>query len=529
MAKFRALFIVNLKAVLLSSSMGGRGSARRRVTGVGLLALLAFLALVMSCSYSFAFASQLAPLGMAGRVLSLMAVLATAMGTLFSVFAVQGVVFGGKDNDLMLSMPVSAFQLMLARVSALALENLVFSLFIMLPACAAYAWASGAVTAGLAARGLLAAVLLALLPTTLALVLGFILSWLSARLGKGKALARNILYFAFFGAIMAGSFRMSFLMNDLAEHAAGIQSGFSGWGLPFLLLQQGVCGNWLALLGFAAVCAVPFFLAVRLFGGRYKSLVTAMTGHSSRSDYKLGGQTASGAAKALLRKECRRFFTTTMYLFNAGIGLIFLLVMGVGLIFAGRELLPMLSLLDLPIAPVLALAMGFCLSMSAISASSVSLEGKCLWILKEAPLPARQILRVKWGFHVLAALPCVLAGVVCAAFGAALPPAEALALLLVCAAFVLFHAPFGLLINLYFPKLDAPNEAAVVKQSMAAFLGMFAPVPLIAACGGLYALTAPALGTAGALALCGGAELAAAAACAAVVDARGPAMLAALG
>lgn len=528
MAKFRALFVVNLKAVLLSSSMGGRGNTKRKVTGAGLLALLAFLALMMSCSYSFAFASQLAPLGMEGLVLSLMAVLATAMGAIFTVFAVQGVVFGGKDNDLMLSMPVSAFQLMLARVSALALENLVFSAFVMLPACAAYAWASGTITAGLVARSLIASVFLALLPTTLALILGFALTWLSSKLGRGKALGRNLLYFVFFGAIMAGSFRMSFLMNDLAEHAAGIQSGLTGWGLPFLLLQAGVQGAWPALAGFAALCAVPFLLAVWLFGGRYKALVTSMTGRFSRSDYKLEQQTAAGAAKALLAKECRRFFTTTMYLFNAGMGLIMAIIAGVALIFMGGEMAPVLAAFGLPAAPLLALTFGFCLSMSAVSASSVSLEGKYLWILKEAPVSTRQILRVKWGFHVLVSLPCVLVGVVCASFGCALSFGDGLALLLVCVAFVLFHAPFGLLINLCFPKLDAANETAVVKQSMAAFLGIFAPMLLIAACAGLYALLSPALGGTLTLALCGCAELLAAAVCLALADTRGVRLLDAL-
>lgn len=525
MKKFKALFVVNLKAVLLSSSMGGRGGTKRKVTGLGLLVLLAFLALMLSCSYSFAFAFQLAPLGMAGLVLSLMAVLATAMGTMFTVFAVQGVVFGGRDNDLMLSMPISAFQLMLARVSALALENLVFSLFVMLPAVAAYSWAAEALNAGVVLRGVLAAVVLALLPTTLALVLGFALTWLSAKISRGKALARNLLYFLFFGGIMAGSFRMSFLMSDLAEHAAGIQSGFAGWGLPFLLLQEGVQGDWLSLLGFAAVCIVPFFLVVWLFGGRYKAMVTAMAGRCARSDYRLGRQTASGAVKALLGKEARRFFTTTMYLMNAGIGLIFTVAAGVALIFMGGELAPMMEQFGLPLAPLLALTLGFCLSMSAISASSVSLEGKYLWILKEAPVSTRQVLRVKWGFHLLAALPCALAGSVCAALGGALPLGEGLALVLVCAAFVLFHAPFGLLVNLCFPKLDAVSETAVVKQSMAAFLGIFAPLLLIAACGGLYALTAPALGSAGALAACGGAELIAALVCFALVDTKGAAML----
>ena len=40
-------------------------------------------------------------------------------GLLFTTFAVKGVVFGGKDNDLLLSMPVSSTLLMASRVTAI--------------------------------------------------------------------------------------------------------------------------------------------------------------------------------------------------------------------------------------------------------------------------------------------------------------------------------------------------------------------------------------------------------------------------
>ena len=115
MRKFRALLSVNLKAMLLSTS-NSRGRGRRRMSGVGMLILIAFLGLYLSGTYSFAFALQLAPVGMLDLLLMMMPVLVTAMGVFYTVMAEQGVVFGGKDTDLMLSLPIPAFQLMLARV-----------------------------------------------------------------------------------------------------------------------------------------------------------------------------------------------------------------------------------------------------------------------------------------------------------------------------------------------------------------------------------------------------------------------------
>lgn len=526
MGKFKALLVVNLKAMLLTSTgAGGQGKRRRAVSGMGMLALMAFLALYLSGVYSFAFAAQLVQVGMLDLLLMMMPVLVVAMGLLYTVFAVQGVVFGGKDNDLMLALPIPAFQLMLARVTALVLENLVFSLFVMAPAGIAYAVMGGGAGVGFFLRLLVGTVVLSLLPTTLALVLGFGLTWLSGKFVRGKALMRNLLYLVFFAAIMALSFNMNGLISSLAEHAAGIRAGFSGWGVPFLLFQQGVCGHVTAFLGFLALCVGPFLLAVWLFGLRYKQIVTSLTARSSRSDYKLKRQTGASPRKTLLAKEGRKFFTTTMYFFNAGFGLILLMVGGVAALVKGGTLTALFAQFALPLAPLLALAILFCLSMSAVSASSISLEGPHLWILKEAPVSTKAVLGVKWGFELLLTIPSLLVCVAGVSLGCGLSLPQAGGLLLVCGAFALFHAPFGLYMNLCFPKLDAPNDTAVVKQSASAMIGTFVPMLLILAGIAFYAALQGVLGIAGTMAAFAVVELLAAGVFFRLVNTRGVTLL----
>lgn len=522
MGKFKALFVVNLKAMLLTST-NTRGKGKRQMSGIGTLALMAFLALYLSATYSFTMATQLAKVGMQELVLMMMPVLVAGMGVMYTAFAVQGVVFGGKDNDLMLALPVSAFQLMLARVSALVLENLVFSVFVMLPACWAYAAVSGGVSLGFVLRALASTVFLCLLPTTLSLIVGCALTWLSSRATKGKALVRNLLYLLFLGAIMALSFNAGTMINSLAERAAGIRAGFSGWGLPFVLYQQGVCGDWPAFLGFAALCLLPFLAAVWLFGQRYKRLVTSLSARSTRSDYKLARQTGSGLRRALLAKEGRKFFTSTMYFFNTGFGLILMLVGGVAALLKGRDLMAQFARFGdaVPVAPLLAIVILFCLSMSAVAASSISLEGKYLWILKESPASGRTVLGVKWGFELLLTLPCTLLCTLGVWAGCGLAPLEGAALLLLGVAFALFHAPFGLYVNLCFPKLDASNDTVVVKQSAAAMIASFVPMALILAGILLYALLQGVLGGTGTMLVLAVISLAAAAVCFRLVATRG--------
>ena len=68
---------------------------------------------------------------------------------------------------------------------------------------------------------------------------------------------------------------------------------------------------------------------------------------------------------------------------------------------------------------------------------------------------------------------------------------------------ILFLAsnPLGLVINLLFPRLDAPNETVVVKQSMAAMLGIFLPMAVIPLGALAWFLLGETLGAAGVLAV----------------------------
>lgn len=505
MRKFKALLVLNLKAMLSSFRFGGK---RKAISGVGAAAFLAFIGLYLSGTYSFLLASQLAPLGMVRLVVLMMPVMVVGMGLVFTVFATQGVIFGGRDNDFVLSLPVSAFTLLLSRTLALYLENLLFSVFVMIPAGVAYLAHGGGGGAGFLLLLLLCTVFLALLPTTLDLLVGFVLAWLSGRFGR-RPLVSNLLYSGAFILLLIFLFRFNLSISNITLPAAlGVESGFSAWGLPFVLLMEATCdGNLLSLVLFTALCVLPFLLVVWLFSGRYGRIVTSLGARSSRSDYKLGVLSAAGARRALLMKESRRFFSTPIYFFNAGFGLVLMVVGGAAaLVFQAKVEEYLRQMGDfaaaLPMTPLLCAALAFLVSMTAITASSVSLEGKMLWILKEAPVSPGEIFAVKVGFQLLLELPCLLIASLCLSRAFSLGIADCLVLFLVNAALALFCALFGLFVNLSMPKLDAPNDAIVVKQSGAAMLGTFVPMILVVALGFVWSLLQEPMGMLPALLFC---------------------------
>ena len=530
MKKFLALLKVSVKSMLLSSSGMGQKSRKKAASGVGAMLLIAFLGLYMSGVYSSLLMSVLAPVHMEVLVFIFMGMGALVGGLLFTAFAVKGVVFGGKDNDLLLSMPVSSTMLMASRVSAIYLENLLFSVFVLGPAgvvCALMTQSGAGHTLLFWMRLLIAVLALPLLDTALSVLLGALVAFLSARLTKA-ALGQNLIMAVYMVAVFWFAFNLNGMIEDLAANAAGIKDSLS-WAAPMLWMGDGVMGNWGLLLAFVVSCAVPFALVVFGLGKVYRKAVTAFQARSARTDYKLSAQTASGPRKTLLAKEAKRFFGTPMYMWNSGIGLIMLVAAGVAAVVMRGDLRAMIALIgsDLPVLPLAAAVMGFCLAMCPIAAPSISLEGKYLWILREAPISESGLLWIKVGFQLLLSVPCTIIAGVCIAFALEFPVWQSLILLVFLLLFDVGHAVFGMLAGLAFPKLDAVNETVVIKQSMAAALGMFVPMAVIGICGLLYWLGGM-LNVAMSLVLPTALLALLTAVCTVIVSKRGPAMLRAL-
>lgn len=504
MKKFLVLARVQLRALLTSFRVGGRRS--KVFSGWAALGLMAGLCLYISGVYSFALGEQLAAAGCLELLLLLMPAMAVMAGLMFTAFAAQGVVFGGRDADLLLSMPVSAFTVLLAKLSALYVENLVFCAFLVLPAGAAWLRFGGGGGVMFVVRLAVGTLFLTLLPTVLSLAAGFLLSWLGGRLGNRKVL-NLLLYALLLGAVFFIIFQFNAGTGAIAAGAMGMDASgaFTGWGVPFHLFQRSVCGDWETLVMFCLLAAAPALLAAGLFAKYYQKVLTGLQSHGKRADYRLGRLRAAGRRKALLRKEAARYFGTPIYLFNTGIGLILMLLAGGGAAFMGGKLLEQLALAGLGGFPVLtmgAAVIGFLLSTVAVTGSSVSLEGRYLWILKEAPVSAREALDAKAGFQLLLCTPCVLVCAAGIAFGLHLTAAEGVVLTAFGLAFALFTAPVGLAVNLLFPKLDAVNDMVVVKQSLAAMLSTFGGMAAALACAGAVWGLSGVLGELAALGIC---------------------------
>ena len=205
--------------------------------------------------------------------------------------------------------------------------------------------------------------------------------------------------------------------------------------------------------------------------------------------YEKKAMRASSQDAALYRRELARLTSSSGYMLNAGLGLVFELVLAVLAVVKRRELLGALTAIPelyAAAAPILLLACMMVSGMVFFTASSVSLEGKSYWIVRSMPVETKKVLQAKLSLSNSLAIAPALLMTLAAALAMRLPAAET-ALLLACQLmFVLLTANVGLVEDLRHCNLDWINETQAAKQGAGVLLSMLLAFGFVVAVGALY-------------------------------------------
>lgn len=472
---FKALVKTRLKYFLYSFT-AGRNKKQARKLGVGMLLLLAFCMVFLCFSFGtiwYSVGFGLIPAGFSSLYFSLAFLFAFAFCFLGSVFLTQKEIYEAKDNDLLLSMPIRPILILFSRLTALILLNLIYQVIIMVPAYVAYVLLDG-FDIGVFLSFLLLNLLLPFLSVAVSSLVGWILAMISRKLG-GKnimtvvvSLAGLVLYFYIYGQLQniidnitsAGGELTLFLQTTL----------YPVFAFGSAVASQGIWEMLTAVL----VCAVPFLLMAFLLSQNFLKIV-AGNGTARRKKYVAGSMKTSSSYGALLKKECKQFFGNPMYLLNAGMGYILMIGLAVFSIFQADELRAVFSqILQLNEikTPICLLMLCFIGSTGMISAPSISIEGKTLWLLKVIPVPAKTVLRAKADLHILVACTATVISAIILSFPMGLNALQVIVIMLISCLFQCICAYTGLYINLLLPKFDWINETAAIKQSASVLVTM---------------------------------------------------------
>lgn len=483
---FKSLLVTRFQ--MLFSAMF-RGSKTKKQRGIGFRILVGFLVLYILFALGglfftlfYSLSGPLCDAGLSWLYFSLMGIVVAALCFVGSVFAAQTQLFEARDNELLLSMPIPPRMILLSRMLMLLLLNYLFEALVAIPAGIAYA-----LTQPFSAAGLICFVAVALLLPLLVLAITCLFGWLVALISSRlpyKNFITIVLFLLFFVAYFMVMTNLQTYIGRLVENGAAIAEAIRRAVFPAYHLGVAIAdGNPISLLLFALCAVLPFLLVYALLSANFIRLVTTRRG-ARKMKYREKALKVSGVRMALIQKECRHFFASPMYMLNGATGLILMVVLVV-LCIVNREALDSLAA-QLPFLkgqlPLLACAgLCACASMNIISAPSISLEGKNLWIVRSLPIDSGEILLSKADAHLLICLPVTLAcAVVCGIFFSA-SVLQWILLLVLPVIVTAFFALFGVTVNLHFPKFDWVSETVAVKQSASTMISLFGAMAIIIA------------------------------------------------
>ena len=464
------------------------GKNRSGVTGIVLTVFLLVLFAGLSGVYAYLYAGILKPMNALSVLLSLWMAATSVILLITTISKVKGTLFAFNDYDMVMSMPVSTAAIVASRIIVLYLYDLLFTAIFMAPANVVY----GVFSNQGAGFYLLSTMLLLFVPFVPILIgsfIGLILTVISSRFRHSNVVALVLflgIYIAYMIVMMNPNISDDAMIdfgNMLSEQVNGV------YPLTKLYSDAIAGGNVGAILSFLGISTLVFLVFCMIVGKWFKKLNTLVSSSKARSNYKMKELKTSSRLGSLYKKELKRYFASPAYVMNSAIGMIMLTVLSVVLLVTGEEKFS--QMLEVPgvaeqLAGYVPIALLFCVMMTCTTSSSISLEGKNLWLMKSFPIPAIQVFLGKVLLNLTITLPLVVINTVIYAVVLHMSVVQVAVSIVLSITGAIFIALFGLMINLKFPRFDWKSETEIVKQSMATmitlFLGMalgIAPVGLM--------------------------------------------------
>lgn len=437
-------------------------------------------------------------------------IFAHLMILILGIFYILGTFYFSKDIESFVPLPLKPYEVIGGKFAVVMVNEYLTSVPLLLPSIIIYGVGTS--------QGLLywlksAALILVspVIPLAVAAVIVMVLMRV-ANLRKHKDL------FAVIGgmAAMFLGIGLSMLMQNVPENPAGIQKYFTGqasivnligsrfppaiWATKSLS-ESGLAGMGYMLL-FIAVSLLLFILLLWLSNLMfYKALLAGQEVSRKRktmSDTQLKKQygNISDPVIALAKREWRSLVRTPVYLLNGLTGSIVGPIIAIMMFIVRKSEPGMEEFFNMSgkpdIVPYFLLGglglMLFTAGMNIVASTSLSREGRTIWITKMIPVSAKQQVNAKLLISFLvSAIGVVVTGIImCLLFN--LPVLWVIGAVITGFVGSVSMIALNLLIDVFHPKLVWNSEQEAMKQNMNGALGMLVSILVLAILGAVAAL-----------------------------------------
>ena len=397
-----------------------------------------------------------------------------------TIFYSNGILFGSRDMENLLSLPVKSSDIISSKFMFMYLLNFLIGLMFMLPG--GIVWVlNGSLNALQIILYFTSIIFVPLIPMCIAACMGIIIV-VASSFFKRKNVIALIFSFAMIGII--GYIAVS-AMKSGNEDSIGIMLSKQITGLyPIsgLFVQHTNFSMYIGMGLFIAFSTAVFYIFVKIFAMKYGLLNTLAKTTTRYSDNKNSNNRKS-VFFALYKKEMGLFLNSYMAVLNAGLGVILLCVFSIFLLFNSLQQIGEYAGIEnvneyLSNFAPMCIASMFLLSCPA--AFSISLEGKNVWILQSSPIRVKTILNSKIAVNLTLHLIGYIVSVFIFLLKLDMDIIQTISLIIVPICYSVFITVIGISLNKKFPNFEWESEMMIVKQSMpvivSAIIGMAALV-----------------------------------------------------
>ena len=453
--------------------------------------LIGILICTMSAGYSVAIGTALKEMGHLDLLLVIAAITSSLISFFMSIYKAQGFLFSSKDYELLMSLPVKTSTILGSKIISMLSINIIITTLVLVPAGIVYYIFNGSLSWVYFLLLIIGIILISLLPLIMASLFAVIITFISSRF-KHKNIAITIIGMLFFIFIMFISMNMNTYANSFMKNSKEIVESISGIYPPAIYFKETLVNNdYISLLKLVMISVIPFLAFIGLFNKTYKTINGKLSETYKKANYKIKGLKISSPLKAILIQELRRYIATPIYVMNTAIGPIIMLIASISTLFIGKDTIDEIlgySEMSNVIPVILLNAFMFLIGLSCTTNSSISLEGNRLWIIKSLPIDVKTIFKGKILMNLVITVPAIIISNIVIAIGIKLSIKYLIINIIITNIFALLSSILGLLINLYFPKMEWSNPTSVVKQSAAVLVTILSTIGVVIICAGLFIL-----------------------------------------
>ena len=283
--------------------------------------LLSLVLMGAMYSYSELIMEQLKPINMEVVLLSLFVVVTSVMTIIEGVYKSGNLLFNCKDDNLLFSLPISRRTVLFIRIFKFYIFELIYNSIFLLPAVIVYAVNVNPEFLFYIVS-LIGLLLFPIIPILISCIVGTFITFFSSKF-KGKNHVQTIITVIFLLGIMYFSYNSEGLLMNLAQNATNINDFITKVYYPAgAYIQLATEFDFMQLLQFMLIHLALFIVVIILIGCIYfkiNSNTKSIKTNKSNKKYIIKTLTPM---KALIKKEFSRFINSTVFVTNAGFGLV---------------------------------------------------------------------------------------------------------------------------------------------------------------------------------------------------------------